>query len=340
MSELIYAIQEGNANVSLELIKKFNMAFELIKTGNCNPDYIGENGNTCLIYACDKKLSDVALALIQSGQSKPEQVNNEGNTALIIACKNKLSDVALALIETGQSNPEQANNEGFNALMFACISKMRDVAHSLIKTKKSNPDQVANDGFTALMLAIERGLDDVAEALLDTGLSKPEQTLNDFGKTDALSFAAWHLDWRSRYMYADDTDMRRIYNRLSRLNHIRDYAERNRIFNPNWFRSFYMDVTPRSTQYFVDSNGNINYNLAEQPYHDNIIAQRKCNQQQKKSNEQYISAWFYFVDSNGNINFNLAEQPYHDNIIAQRKSNQEEKKSNEQSTYQYISGWF
>ena len=61
--------------------KKTADALEIIKNGNFNPEYVDDNGNTALIYACQKDMPDVALALINTHKSKPEQVDINGQTA-------------------------------------------------------------------------------------------------------------------------------------------------------------------------------------------------------------------------------------------------------------------
>ena len=106
-------------------------ALALIATGKSKPEYIDDNGNTALIWACRNDMTDVAIALIATGQSLPEHVNNAGCTALLCACRNEMTDVALAIIATGQSNAEHVNNLGFTALTYAICNNMTAVIDAL-----------------------------------------------------------------------------------------------------------------------------------------------------------------------------------------------------------------
>jgi ankyrin repeat protein len=99
-----------NKLIEAILDRESEEALELIQTGKYDLGEVYFNGNTALILACCRGLSDVALALIQTGRSKPEHVNNQGDTALLIVSDSDnpdLSDVELALIQIDQSILEE-----------------------------------------------------------------------------------------------------------------------------------------------------------------------------------------------------------------------------------------
>ena len=73
------ACKNNCGELVLELLKNKN--YKLI-------NFIDEENNTCLIYACINKLEKVSLKLIDICLSRPEHKNNNNETALFIACKN------------------------------------------------------------------------------------------------------------------------------------------------------------------------------------------------------------------------------------------------------------
>ena len=177
-------VDDGDGNTALMLAcerKMSDVALALIATGHSNPGQNDIFGNTALIIACENKMSLVALALIPTKKSNPEQADEENNNALIIACQNEMSDVALALIATGLSNPEH-DADGNTALMIACENKMSSVALALIVTGDYEPAHTDANGDTALIYACNNKMSEVALALIATGQSKPEQA-NDDGYT-------------------------------------------------------------------------------------------------------------------------------------------------------------
>jgi ankyrin repeat protein len=158
---------------------------------------INKSGETALILACSRSMSDVvAILLIKTFGDKcnPQQVNRYGNTALIWACYMSMSDVATLLITSfgDKCNPQQLDSSGCTALMWACHMAMSDVAVLLITTfgDKCNPQQVNDDGKTALLLACDNSMSDVATLLITTfGDKCNPQQVNPYGET-TLSLAS------------------------------------------------------------------------------------------------------------------------------------------------------
>ena len=120
---LFEACKNNDIEKALGLIMNNNIDFGLVD------NYFGR---TVLINACENKMTEVALELIKTGQSNPEQVNNDNNTALILACKNKMTEVALELIKTGKSNPDNIAKDGNTAFSWICENNMKDVAYELV----------------------------------------------------------------------------------------------------------------------------------------------------------------------------------------------------------------
>ena len=75
------------------------------------------------MYSCEHGYSDIAIELIRSGQSNPEHYTITNDTALILSCANVLKDVALELVKTGHSRPEMVSVIGYTALMYAISKK-------------------------------------------------------------------------------------------------------------------------------------------------------------------------------------------------------------------------
>jgi ankyrin repeat protein len=127
------------------------------------------NNDTAFIWACEKKLSDIAIKILEFSieDNLADIIKNE-QTTLIIACNNSLDKVALRLLELN-IDTSKIDNLGYTALIYACMNGLANVA--LILLDKSADDisleQITKTGYTALMAACENSLEDVVIKMLD-----------------------------------------------------------------------------------------------------------------------------------------------------------------------------
>lgn len=146
---------------------------------------VNVHGDTALIWACSKGLSDLAVLLIDTfgDLCRPEYIDPNGNTALMCSYEPDLSDVAIKLIDTfgDLCRPEQVNINDDTALILACDIYLSDVAIKLIDTfgDQCKPEQFSLFNGTALFLACNKDLSDVAIKLIDTfgDKCKPEYVM-------------------------------------------------------------------------------------------------------------------------------------------------------------------
>jgi hypothetical protein len=75
------------------------VAIELIKTGNSLPDYIDDEDNTALLYACQYDMENVAIELIKTGQSLPDYIHPTKQKSAIDCLKQKNMTSALDEIQ-------------------------------------------------------------------------------------------------------------------------------------------------------------------------------------------------------------------------------------------------
>ena len=186
LKDTIYgACMEGNKEKAINLLN--NKYYNEI-------DFIDKFNRTALIWACMKKLPEVALELIKLGPEYclPQQIDNDGDTVLILACIENLPEVALELIKLGPEHclPQQINDEGDTALIYACRENLPEVALELIKLGPEHclPQQINDEGDTALILACRVNLP-VALKLIELG---PEHCLPhqvDSNGESALDYA-------------------------------------------------------------------------------------------------------------------------------------------------------
>ena len=155
------ACMEGNKEKAINLLN--NKYYNEI-------DFIDKFNRTALIWACMKKLPEVALELIKLGPEYclPQQIDNDGDTVLILACIENLPEVALELIKLGPEHclPQQINDEGDTALILACRVNL-PVALKLIELGPEHclPHQVDSNGESALDYATMNNLTNVIEKL-------------------------------------------------------------------------------------------------------------------------------------------------------------------------------
>lgn len=160
-------------------------ALKIIENNNCYPDYTDAEGNTLLIFACEKKLNMVANSFINKykNKCKPEQINNDGNTALIIACQNKMIDVIINLIGVFgvKCNPAHPNKYGVTALTCAINNGMIDIATLLLNKfgNKCNIGYIDYVGSSAIIDAIKLKQPALVKKILEIGDSDIITKLDD-----------------------------------------------------------------------------------------------------------------------------------------------------------------
>ena len=141
----------------------YSAIIKIIQEGKARVDYVDENKNTPLVYACRKKLTKVALALIDTGLSKPEHQPANSNSALFVACHHGLYEVITELIKDDTVDLVFPNGSTalINFLIYGVNAELNNtilnnVAIKLIETGRSKPEYVTkNENNTALMLACE-----------------------------------------------------------------------------------------------------------------------------------------------------------------------------------------
>ena len=160
---LMYASQNGLANI----------VNELIETGNAGPELVDRHGFTALMFAVSgTRYADYSLmitnVLIATGHSNPGTIGINGETALELACMNWLDECALAIVKTNESKPDHIFTQAKpypTALIFACANNWNEVALALIATGQSIPDYVDSDGQKALDYAMSNDMREVIELL-------------------------------------------------------------------------------------------------------------------------------------------------------------------------------
>jgi hypothetical protein len=130
----------------------------------CKIDQVTSTGDTALILACKRSLSDVAIKIIDTfgTECKIDQVTNTGDTALSWACRRCPPDVAIKIIDTfgADCKIDQVTSTGDTALIWACRQSLSDVAIKIIDTFGADCkiDQVTSTGDTAFWFAQKKNM--------------------------------------------------------------------------------------------------------------------------------------------------------------------------------------
>ena len=138
---LIHAIRSNLADISLLLIEK-----------NCDihatKEYLKK---TSLMWAIDRRMSDIAIELINRGVSVEERYNNH-DTPLTLACTKRMSKVIRALLDAG-ANPLMQSKSGFypHQLCSPYINKR----FPELKSKKLDIKQSFESRYLSLSIEME-----------------------------------------------------------------------------------------------------------------------------------------------------------------------------------------
>ena len=159
---LIILASNGKSEASVEIVKA------LVRSGRCNLNSVGSNGNTALLRACDNGNQEIALALL----SKPEteiNVIGEGETALTCAARRGMISVVEILLERDGleiNHRGKSAVKGKSALIWAGEEGHQDIIRLLAKHDKLEVNMMDEDGYTALIWAADNGhLEAVRELL-------------------------------------------------------------------------------------------------------------------------------------------------------------------------------
>ncbi len=139
-------------------------------TNTVNLSFKNTNNDTALIWAIEKKLSDVAMKILEFNPDDIllNLIKNE-QTILMIAAKNGLDNVTLRILQIDTIDTSVFDNYGNTVLHYACLSNLTNVALELLNKSADDIslEQVSKTGFTSLMIACENKMEDVAIKILD-----------------------------------------------------------------------------------------------------------------------------------------------------------------------------
>lgn len=153
-----------------------NEALALIESGNCDLNFVYEDGFTPLmnVICClhNKKEREIIVsALIKSGNCNIGYIDRDGDTALMVSIKCRQTDTAIKLLDSGLIDLTHKNRDGNNALSLSIIY-IDDVkvTMKLIQTGLFDLNDVFG-GFrnTILMLACNNRNTKLAMKLIQTG---------------------------------------------------------------------------------------------------------------------------------------------------------------------------
>ncbi len=190
MSILDYAKTNGPESIKLEIIDDLGLtplmyscistdfnqvALSILEIGKekgpntINLSYKNQNNDTAFIWACEKKLSDIAIKMLEFSidDNLADIIKNE-QTTLMIACNNSLDKVAIRLLELN-IDTSKIDNLGYTALIYSCMNGLSDVALQLLNKSADDIslEQITKTGYTALMSACENSLEEVVIKMLD-----------------------------------------------------------------------------------------------------------------------------------------------------------------------------
>jgi ankyrin repeat protein len=176
---LMYASQEGQENVVIELLDK-----------GADVNAKESDGATALMWASGKGHADVVKQLLLRGADFNARTD-KGWTALMLASQEGHLPVVRALLAKG-APVNGSPNEPWPPLTLASQEGQVDVVSELLD-KGADVNAKASNGATALMLAASKNHLDLCKVLLDKGANVNLKAEND---VTALMFASGrgHLD--------------------------------------------------------------------------------------------------------------------------------------------------
>src|SRR5690606_35772104 len=104
---LLMACRKGNEKLALELLKRSNQ-------GGIN--FVDQQGNTSLHWACNQGLGTLAMELIKQGASI-DAVNKKGDTPIQEAIRNEVGSVS-----------EYATNQGVDVSSLRWETELKDIS--------------------------------------------------------------------------------------------------------------------------------------------------------------------------------------------------------------------
>ena len=133
-------------------------------------DSLDNKGKTALMYACKKKLSQIAIKIILKGCRLNLQ-DNRGKTALMYACENNSEEIVNQLIDNNyELNLDLQDFNGRTALMYACFHNNLNIVNQLLDSEYNlNLDLQDNRGRTSLMTSCFYDYPEIVNKLIVCG---------------------------------------------------------------------------------------------------------------------------------------------------------------------------
>ena len=167
---------------------QINAIRHFLSDGNCNMNYINDEGESFLMVAVRSGNCDIFQILLEK-TSNVNARNRQGNTALIIACEEEQHKMIELLLENN-ANLNIRNNIGMTALMSACLYGLYLVVELLLE-EDPQLDIQNEEGMTALIACCSANHHDVAELLLSRN---PNVNIQNGEGVSALMFASFNGD--------------------------------------------------------------------------------------------------------------------------------------------------
>jgi ankyrin repeat protein len=143
------------------------------------------NGNVTLVDAAERGDHAAAMRLLSKG-ANPNAVGPDGTTAIMWAASNDDVDLVRALIKAG-ANVKAKNQFGTSALTEAAIVGSASIINTLIKAG-ADPNTKNPEGETPLLAVARSGKVEAAKVLLEAGADVNAK--EEFGGQTALMWAA------------------------------------------------------------------------------------------------------------------------------------------------------
>jgi ankyrin repeat protein len=153
-------------------------ALELLDDPDYDVNYIDDKGQTAFIYACDKKMGEVAMKIVSFDSLNYNYVVDKGyqkSTYLIDAIDNGphddiFYDVAIALLNKPNIDYNRANWHGDTPLMSLCMGgdKRTEIALMILDKPDVDYNSESMSSETALIMACHYKMDKVALKILES----------------------------------------------------------------------------------------------------------------------------------------------------------------------------
>jgi len=167
---LLLAIDKGLHKIALEILKIYNNNIDVTSINAHGDDPLTLAINRYIVY---NDLGEVAYEIVKTGRANLNYIDNHGNTALSLALRYGLKNIVYQMLSYDDNDlPDimHIDNHSDSTLLIAIDNLMDDIALLLIEKCPNVICHINEHGFTALILAITKGLKNVASKILETSL--------------------------------------------------------------------------------------------------------------------------------------------------------------------------